>query len=130
MIGLDYKDTIRIVDQTFDGYGDETINESVDVPALFLQSTGEVHALNTQILTSDAHAYIDPTDEFVIENAYRMEGMLVQANPFDGNEDDAWYKIIRVVVGQDKLLTNSIDNVHIYLSKTDARGIDDELPVS
>lgn len=120
MIGLEYKDTIEIYEITSDGYGDE---EGVPhtVPALFLVGTGTNRSFNVDNIIADAHAYVDPKNEFLISKAYRIEGLLIKANPFGGADSEAWYRITMARVGQDKLLTNQIDNVHIYLQK--ARGL-------
>lgn len=119
-VKLDYKDTIEIYEVTSDGYGDES-GTAHSVPALFLIGTGTNRSNNTDNIIADAHAYIDPENEFLISKAYRIEGMLIKANPFGGQDSEAWYRITMARVGQDKLLTNQIDNVHIYLQK--ARGL-------
>ena len=117
-VSLNYKDTITIIDQSYDGYGDETIDSQAIVKSLFLQSTGQSHIDNVDSINTSAHAYIDPKNAFVLTNANRLEGMSVIANPFGAEETESWYKIIRVVVGMDKLLCNKIDNIHIYLKKS------------
>ena len=118
MIGLTYKDSISLVDPVIDEYGTEKIGQVETIPALFIQRTGYAHAVNQDAITSDAEIYIDPEHWFVIANAYRLEELLVIANPFSGTQADAWYRVIDVIVGQDKLLTNSIDNVRLDLKKT------------
>jgi len=117
-VPLDYKDTVAIYKVDYNGYGDKTIESVNNIAALFLQSTGSSHELQRDTIDTTAHAYLDPEHPFVIDNAFRLEGMLVKANPFGSEESQAWYKINRVVVGQDKLLGNNIDNVHIYLAKS------------
>lgn len=119
-VKLDYKDTISIVDTQYNGYGDET-GTSVDIKALFLQSTGFSHSGNTDNITADAHAYLDPENTFLKSKGYRLEGMLLKANLFGEAGSEAWYRINIVRVGMDKLLTNKVDNVHVYLTKS--RGI-------
>jgi hypothetical protein len=118
MIGLRYPDIVRIVDAEYDGYGDESIESEAQVEALFMQTTGMSHSSNVDILNSDAHVYVNPNNAFVKDNFIRLEGMLLYANPFGSAEKDAWYKITTVRVGQDKLLGNQIDNIHLYLSKS------------
>lgn len=118
MIGLDYKDTINLVDPVIDAYGAEKIGQVEQVPALFIQNTGWQHQNNQDAIDSDGEIYIDPTHWFVVENAYRLEELLVIANPLGGSNADAWYRIIDVTVGQDKLLTNKIDNIRLELKKT------------
>lgn len=125
MIGLTYKDTITIYDMAADGYGDESVQESAVVPCLFLQSTMFSHTSNADNITSDAHVYLDPENEFLKSRAYRIEGMLIKAGEFGEAEKDKWYRINVVRVGMDKLLTNNIDNVHCYLDKS--RGIKEEV---
>lgn len=118
MIGLDYKDTVQLVDPVIDSYGAEKIGQVETVPALFIQSTGWSHNSNQTAVDSDGEIYIDPEHWFVIANTYRLEDMLVIANPFGSANGDAWYRIVDVIVAQDKLLTNGIDNVKLELKKT------------
>lgn len=118
MIGLDYLDTIYLVDPVLDEYGNEKIGQVETVPALFIQNTGWSHQNNQDAIDSSGEIYIDPTHWFVEENAYRLEELLVIANPFGASNADSWYRIIDVTVGQDKLLGNEIDNVRLELKKT------------
>jgi hypothetical protein len=118
VIGLEYKDTVRLVKPVVDGHGSEKIGEIAQVPALFMQNTGWSHGANQSAVTSDASVYVDPTDEFVTENFNRLDGMLVIANMFGVTDADAWYRVSQVVVGQDKLLGNNIDNVQLFLKKS------------
>lgn len=118
---LCYKDTIKLVVTTDpDGYGDTAPAEFVDLACDFFQSTGHGHANQVDIVNSDAHAYIDYENPEVSSRGYRLEDMLVVANPFNAPEAESWYKISKVIVGTDKLLCNKIDNVHIYLKKTES----------
>ena len=119
-VALDYKDTVQLVSThlSSDGYGTEIVDEIFDVNALFLSNTGWQHGNFQTSVTSDAEVYLDPEDEFVIENAYRLEGMYIIANRFDGTDESSWYKITQVIVGEDKLLDNQIDNVNCQLKKT------------
>lgn len=110
-------DTVKLAEMVSDGYGDETIDVLTEVDALFLQSTGNVHNANTELINSDAHVYLDIENQLLLGRGYRIEGMFLIANPFGNSDDESWYKITRVVVGQRKLLTNEVDNVHAYLQK-------------
>lgn len=118
MIYLDYKDTVYLVDPVIDNYGAEKIGQVETVPALFIQNTGWEHAQNQDGISSNGEIYIDPTHWFVEQNAYRLEELLVIANPFGDSQRQAWYRIVDVTVAQDKLLTNGIDNVRLELKKT------------
>lgn len=122
MIGLDYKDTIYLVDPVIDEYGAEKIGQVEEVPALFIQNTGWEHQSNQDAITSNGEIYIDPEHWFVIANANRLEELLVIANPFGASSADSWYRVNDVTVGQDKLLTNQIDNIRLELKKTSELG--------
>jgi hypothetical protein len=111
------KDTLTLADTVSDGYGDKSVIVATQVKCLFLQSTGNSHSSNTEVASSDAHVYIDIEDPTLIEKGYRIEGMLVNINPFGADEDECWYKITRVVIGQRKLIDNQVDNVHAFLQK-------------
>lgn len=117
-IGLTYKDTIQLIDPVIDEYGTEKIGQVETVPALFIQNTGWAHSNNQDAIDSDGEIYIDPEHWFVLENANRLEELLVIANPFGASNGDSWYRIIDVMVGQDKLLSNTIDNIKLELKKT------------
>lgn len=119
-VALDYKDTVQLISTKLasDGYGTEIVDEVHDVQALFLTNTGWQHSNFQTSVTSDAEIYLDPEDEWVIENAYRLEGMYVLANRFGSSDGESWYKITQTIVGEDKLLDNEIDNVNCQLKKT------------
>lgn len=117
---LDYKDTVTFVEDvpSLDGYATPIAVEEIEVPALFVASNGYTRSSHVAALESDASAYIDPTHEFTQDNAYRLEGKYVLANPFEAEDSKSWYKIIEVNVGQRKLLTNEIDNVEVFFKKS------------
>lgn len=119
-IELDYKDVVQLVSThlSTDGYGTEIINEIEDVSALFIENTGWQHGNFRSEITADAEVYLDPSNDFVIENAYRLEGMYIIANRFGSTDGLSWYKIEQVIIGEDKLLGNEIDNVNCQLKKT------------
>lgn len=116
-----FNDTIKLVITSEpNGYGKSTVESLVDLKCLFLQSTGHSHSSHVDVVNSDAHAYIDFNNPEVVARNYRLGGMYIIANPFNAPEDESWYRISRVVIGQAKLTDNRIDNVHIYLQKTRA----------
>lgn len=119
-IGLTYKDTVQIVKPILpsDGYPTESIGQIEEVPALFISNTAFSHANNQNAIDSDAEIYIDPEHWFVQENFNRLEGMLVIAQRFGSSAPEAWYRIITVRVGEDKLLGNTIDNILLFLKKS------------
>lgn len=114
---IDLKDTLTLAEVISDGYGDKSVSEVTEIDCLFLQSTSNSHSNNVEVTNSDAHAYLDIENPIVKDRGYRIEGMILKANPFGADEDESWYKITRVVVGQRKLLDNDVDNVHVFLQK-------------
>ena len=114
-------DTVKLVELSEpNGYGDSNVVVLTDLKALFLQSTGKSHSNYVDIINADAHAYVDFNNPEVKSRGYRLEGMYIVANPFGTPEVESWYQITRVVVGQRKLTDNKVDNVHVYLKKTEA----------
>ncbi len=111
------KDTCQVAQISANGYGDRSIDVLTTVDCLFLQSTGSQHSNNVELANSDAHVYLDINNEVLLERGYRIEGMYILVNPFGADNNESWYKVSRVVVGQRKLLTNDVDNVHAFLQK-------------
>lgn len=117
---LEYKDTATFVTVSSNGYANSKVIEGqFSVPCIFLQSTGFVHGNNQDAITADAICYPDPTNYFVLENFYRLEGMYIIEPLYDGSDDESWYKIENVYVNRDHLLDNIIDNVQLLLKKTE-----------
>lgn len=115
---LIYNETVILIDPDIDDYGSEQMGESASVPAIFGQRTGWAHGSNQTAVTSDAVAYLDPTNVFVSGHANRLEGMLLVAQLFGVSAPDAWYRITEVSVGRDSLLCNDIDTIQVNLKKT------------
>jgi hypothetical protein len=110
-------DTVQLATTTVDGYGDKTATVLTDVKSLFIQRTGVVHTDNADGITSDAAVYLDPQNEILLANMYRLEGMYIIAKPFGQSTGESWYKISNVTVAQRKLLDNAIDNIYCRLEK-------------
>lgn len=116
---LEYIDDITLYETGQDGYGDHSIKNEIPVKALFLQGTSQ-NGLKVEAISSDAHVYLDIDNPFIVENAYRLEGMYILANTLNGNPAESWYRISSVKVGQRKLLDNALNNVHCRLTKCEA----------
>ena len=110
-------DTVKLATTTADGYGDKNVTVLTDVKSLFIQRSGVSHAENADAITSDATVYLDPTNEVVLDNMYRLEGMYIIAQPFGQSTEESWYRITAVSVGQRKLLNNAVDNIYCRLEK-------------
>lgn len=115
---MTYTDTIKLATTTSDMYGDKTVTILTDVKSLFIQRTAIAHNNNADGIESDAIVYLDPTNSVVLDNAYRLEGMYIIAQPFGQDQQESWYEIVGVNVGQRKLLNNTVDNIHCTLNKT------------
>lgn len=116
---LKYNDTGTFYEVTAGAYrNDETVVSYSDVPIILLQNTGTIRG-NFQLNTnSDAVAYADPTDDFIVDNYNRLEGMYLLASLYGAPDADSWYKVTKVTVNRDHLLNNQIDNVQLDLKKT------------
>lgn len=110
-------DTVKLATTTVDGYGDKTVTVLTDVDSLFIQRSGIQHADNADAEISDATVYLDPTNTIVLSKMFELEGMYIIAQPFDQVEDESWYRITHVTVGQRKLLDNTVDNIYCTLQK-------------
>lgn len=110
-------DTVKLATTTADGYGDQTVTVLTEVASLFIQRTSVNHTNHADGVQSDAVVYLDPTNALVLDNAYRLEGMYIIAQPFGQTQAESWYKIVGVNVGQRKLLNNVVDNIHCRLQK-------------
>lgn len=110
-------DTVKLATTTVDGYGDKSVTVLSDVDAVFIQRTGAQRQDVADTVVSDATIYLDPENEIVIENMYRLEGMYIIAQPFGQATNESWYRISSVTVAQRKLLDNTIDNIYCQLQK-------------
>ena len=100
-----------------DGYGDSEVSALNSVKCTFLQQIGASHSNNAELANSSAYVYLDINNVYIRSLGYRLEGYLFKISPFGTPESESWYKITNVVVGQRKLLTNEVNNVHAYLEK-------------
>lgn len=115
---LNYKDDIILIETGQDGYGDNEIIHAEHLKGLYLQGTSQSESGFVESLSTSSHIYLDIENEFVKQNAYRLEGMYIIANIYDGKDNQSWFKITNVKIGQRKLLDNEINNIHCQLSKT------------
>lgn len=116
---LNYRETVTIVKVESDGYrNNKTVVDQAIVPAIFLQNTSFLDDNFQENVDADAVCYPDFTNEFLIENNYRLEGMYVLAPLFDVNSNDGWYKITNVRINRNHLLATAIDNIELLLKKS------------
>jgi len=118
MTCLAIRDPITLVATTSDEYGAEVLDEQAHLLAAIDLNTGYSHGANQTAVTSDAIVYISPENEFVQDNFYRLEEMLVVIDLFNTPESRSWYKITSVNVARDTQLCNKIDHLELMLKKT------------
>lgn len=119
MIEMNYQDTATFIEVTSAGYSsNKVVVEQAEVPVIFLQNTSFQRTNSQEGVDSDAFCYPEPTDPFVTEHNYRLEGMYILAPLFDASDAEGWYKIVKVTINRDHLLGNQIDNVELALKKS------------
>lgn len=118
MTCLKMNDTITLVATQPDEYGTEEVESEAEVRAAVDLSTGYSHGANQDAVESDAVAFLSPEDEFVSDNFYRLEEMLVSIPLFGTPERRTWYKVVSVNVARDTQLCNEIDHLELLLKKT------------
>lgn len=117
---LTYKDDLTIYETGQDGYGDFSILKEIPVKGLFLQGTSSSFQSDTESIATDAHVYLDIENDFIKQNAFRLEGLFIKCNTLNGLDNESWYRIVSAKVGQRKLLDNELNNVHCRLVKVEA----------
>ena len=117
-----YQDTVHLVSLAVDGYNDKVVEADVLVKALFHLGASYRNEDSDTLHESDAHVYLDHKNSEVLSAIYRLEGWYIVpvATPFTHHQEESWYRIEKVVVGQRKLLNNNVDNVHCFLKKVAA----------
>lgn len=113
-----FPDVVELVKTKKNKWGDEVIHERVAVKAIFHQGTGWTRGSYSNPITSDAIAYIDHRDEWVISNAFRLEEFKVVASPFGSPDNLSWYKVAMVDAPKKSLTTNKLDHCLVQLDKT------------
>lgn len=118
MICLNYQDTIVLADTLPDEYGTEQISDQTSVGALIVVNSGYSHGANQDAVTTNTVVFVDPSNQFVIDNSYRLEEFLINMPIYGTAIEDAWYKVVNVDVNRDILLCNQIDTISLTLKKT------------
>lgn len=117
MNDLCFNETVSIYAVRRSAYGDEEHEEPVEVPAIYVQSTGYAHAGNQDAVTGAPTLYLPGDDDFVVSKGFRLEGMIVAVNPFNAPEHQQHFRIIDVEPVRDILLDNRVRHVECVLSK-------------
>lgn len=111
-------DTVRIINTVVDGYGDAVALDEAIIKGAFFQGTSQNHRNQTDMLeTYDAHCYVDETDPWILEQAFRLEGMYLVLNLYGGANRESWYQIKDVQLGVTKIVDNVVNCVECFLTK-------------
>lgn len=117
------QDNVKIINAGVNGYGDVIELDSAVIKGAFFEGTAESRSNDTDMIeTYDAHCYVDETADFVIDNAFRLEGMYLVVSLYGYPNEKSWYKIADVKLGVTKMLDNRVNNCHCFLKKCAALG--------
>ena len=118
---INLQDSVRLINAEVDGYGDPIVLEEAVVAGAFFEGMSVNDRNNTDMVEAyDAHCYVDETSAFVLDNAYRLEGMYLVVNLYGDLDSESWYKIRDVKLGVTKMLDNQVNNCHCFLQKVEA----------
>lgn len=117
MRSLNFPDTCRIYPTTPDDYGQPIPGTPTTVPCLYEQTTAYQHSSSQDAITGTPRLVLPADDEFVQTNAYRLEEMIAEINPFGGPALAQQFKIVSVTPGRDVLLGNEVTHVECELKK-------------
>lgn len=115
-----YQDTATFVEVVSNGYaGKKQLYQQSDVEVIFLQATDIVHSGHQDNVDADAICYPNPDNQFIVDMANRLEGLYILAPLYGAADGQSWYKVTKVIVNRDHLLTNNIDNIQLQLKKSE-----------
>jgi hypothetical protein len=116
---LNYPDVATFVKVQSGGYsGSKEVVSQDEVNVIFEQDTNFDHISNQDGVTSDATCWPDITNEFIVDNFNRLEGMYIMIPLFGSGNEASWFKIESCMIFRDHLLGNTIDNIELRLKKT------------
>ena len=119
MIKLDFKDQALIYAVRKTGYGNDIPEAPAVVPALYEQTTGHEHASNQDAVSAASRLYLPGDDPFVLAHGERLEGMIVQINPFGAVASQQYFRLGSITPVRDILLGNQLQHVECDLSKVE-----------
>ncbi len=115
---LRFNEFVTIYSVTPDEYGKDVLGEGQIVSALFEQTTGYSHARNQDAVGSGSRVYLQADSCPLVTEYYRLEGMILKANPFGAPEADQYFRISRVTAARDILNNNLVRHVECELDKS------------
>lgn len=116
---LRFNEIITLYKPTTNDYGKDVLGTGEEVKALYEQITGHEHGNFQDSLSGTSRLYLDASNQFLLDNAYRLEGMILKINPFNATDSDQYFRITACIVGRDMLRYNQVRHVECELQKTD-----------
>jgi hypothetical protein len=114
---LIFEDTCLIYPTTVDGYGHDVLGTPITVPCMYVQTTAYQHSSSQDAIVGTQRLALPAFDSFVLSQGYRLEGLVVEVNPFDGSGSAQRFKITSVTPARDILLGNEVHHVECDLKK-------------
>lgn len=121
MRALDYRDTCTFyapAGLTSDGRVSR--GEGTDVPCMFEQTTAYQHINSQDAIVGGPRLLVPADDSFVRGRAYRLEGLVVEVNPWGSDGAAQRFKVTTVTPARDLLLGNEVTHVECELQKVEA----------
>ena len=113
---VNLKDIVTLYETSPNKYGDMEIVEEHRCNALFTFGISQENTGFEEQIQTQAHTYLDPEDSWVLQRCMRLEGYYLSITRY-GQEE--WFIIRTVVLGEEKLTSNQINNIHVTLSKVE-----------
>ncbi len=115
---LNFTDVVTFFATTTNDYGQDVLGAETDVSGLFVQSTGYQHNNHQDSVTSGSFLYLPADNNFVKDNAFRLEGMVVRINLFGGENGKQYFRIVSASPGRDILTNGIVRHIECQLEKT------------
>lgn len=119
MNDLDFPESCLIYSTTVTDYGQTVLGDPVTVPCMYLQTTAYQHSSSQDAIVGTPRIALPGDDPFVIANAYRLEEMVVEINPFGASAATQRFKVTSVTPVRDVLLDNEVRHVECDLKKVE-----------
>lgn len=93
--------------------------DPVEVPCLFEQTTAYQHTNSQDAIVGGPRLVLPGDNAFVLAQAYRLEELVVDVNPWGGVSAMQRFKVTSVTPGKDLLLGNEVSHVECELQKVE-----------
>lgn len=120
MNDLAFPETCIIYETTVDNYGKTVLGTPHTVECMYLQTIGYQHGNSQDSLVGTPRLALPGDDAFLVASNFRIEEMIVEANPFGASAAAQRFKIVSVTPARDVLLDNEVRHVECELKKVEA----------